>query len=138
VFVGMPLALMLWPIPELAWIARAAMRMFATVLAIPLAWAVCFATFAAIGVDALALKGAGKAVDALIMPLVAVALLWLVVALPKTMVRMPLCWTHHRAYDTGRLELLPHLEPQWRAEVAHAVSHLGLIGAVWRLAPRRR
>ena len=88
VFVGMPLALMLWPIPELAWIARAAMRVFATVLAIPLAWAVCFATFAAVGVDALALKGAGKAVDALIMPLVAVALLWMVVALPKTLARM--------------------------------------------------
>jgi hypothetical protein len=51
---------------------------------------------------------------------------------------VPLCWTHHRAYDTGRLELLPHLEPQWRAEVAHAVSHLGLIGAVRRLAPGRR
>jgi hypothetical protein len=51
---------------------------------------------------------------------------------------VPLCWTHHRAYDTGRLELLPHLEPQWRAEIAHAVSHLGLIGAVRRLAPGRR
>ena len=51
---------------------------------------------------------------------------------------VPLCWTHHRAYDTGRLELLPHLEPLWRAEVAHAVSHLGLIGAVRRLAPGRR
>jgi hypothetical protein len=51
---------------------------------------------------------------------------------------VPLCWTHHRAYDTGRLELLPHLEPTWRAEVAHAVSHLGLIGAVRRLAPGRR
>ncbi|MEA2136834.1 MAG: hypothetical protein QOC68_4744 [Solirubrobacteraceae bacterium] len=51
---------------------------------------------------------------------------------------VPLCWTHHRAYDTGRLELLPHLEPQWRAEVAHAVHHLGLIGAVRRLAPGRR
>jgi len=49
-----------------------------------------------------------------------------------------LCWTHHRAYDTGRLELLPHLEPQWRDEIAHAVSHLGLIGAVRRLAPGRR
>jgi hypothetical protein len=32
---------------------------------------------------------------------------------------------HHRAYDTGRLELVPQLEPQWRAEVAHAVLHLG-------------
>jgi hypothetical protein len=35
-------------------------------------------------------------------------------------------------YDTGRLELLPHLEPCWRAEVAHAVMHPGLIGAYRR------
>jgi hypothetical protein len=45
---------------------------------------------------------------------------------------------HHRAYDTGGLELLAHLEPEWRDEVAHAVTHSGLIGAVRRLAPRRR
>jgi hypothetical protein len=43
------------------------------------------------------------------------------------------CWMRHRAYDTGRLELLPHLEPRWRAEVAHAVLHLGLVGAYRRL-----
>jgi hypothetical protein len=46
---------------------------------------------------------------------------------------VPLCWLHHRAYDTGRLELLPYLEPRWRTEVAHAVGHLGLIGAYRRL-----
>ena len=46
---------------------------------------------------------------------------------------VPLCWMHHRAYDTGRLELLPYLEPRWRAEVAHAVTHLGLVGAYRRL-----
>jgi hypothetical protein len=50
---------------------------------------------------------------------------------------VPLCWMHHRAYDTGRLELLPYLEPRWRAEVAHAVLHLGLIGAYYRLGRRR-
>jgi hypothetical protein len=50
---------------------------------------------------------------------------------------VPLCWMHHRAYDTGRLELLPYLEPRWRAEVAHAVMHLGLIGAYRRLDGRR-
>ena len=88
VFVGMPLAVMLWPIPELAWIARTAMRAFATVLAIPLLWAVCFATFAAVGIDALSLKGAGKVVDALVMPLVALALLWLTVVAPRTLARM--------------------------------------------------
>jgi hypothetical protein len=50
---------------------------------------------------------------------------------------VPLCWLHHRAYDTGRLELLPHLEPRGRTEVAHAVLHLGLVGAYYRLGRRR-
>ena len=38
---------------------------------------------------------------------------------------VPMCWLHHRAYDTGRLELLPYLEPRWRAEIAHAVHTSG-------------
>jgi hypothetical protein len=50
---------------------------------------------------------------------------------------VPLCWLHHRAYDAGRLALLSYLEPQWRNEIAHAVVHLGLIGAYRRLAGRR-
>ena len=41
---------------------------------------------------------------------------------------VPLCWMRHRAYDTGRLELLPHLEPRWRTEIAHAVTHRALTG----------
>jgi hypothetical protein len=49
---------------------------------------------------------------------------------------VPLCWMHHRAYDTGRLELLPYLEPRWRAELAHAVTHLGLVGAYRQLTRR--
>ena len=68
VFVGMPLALLLWPLPELAWVARAALRMFGIVLAIPLAWAVSFATFAAVGVDALSFDGAGGVGDKLLTP----------------------------------------------------------------------
>jgi hypothetical protein len=40
---------------------------------------------------------------------------------------------HHRAYDTGRLDLVPYLEPEWRVEAAHAVLHLGLGGALRRL-----
>jgi hypothetical protein len=28
---------------------------------------------------------------------------------------------HHRAYDLREFELLPYLEPRWRAEIAHAV-----------------
>ena len=37
---------------------------------------------------------------------------------------VPLCWMHHRAFDTGQLDLLPYLEPRWRAEIAHAVAFL--------------
>jgi hypothetical protein len=46
---------------------------------------------------------------------------------------VPLCWMHHRAYDTGRLGLVPYLEPEWRLEAAHAVLHLGLAGELRRL-----
>ena len=48
---------------------------------------------------------------------------------------VPLCRGCHRAYDLGRLDLLlPHLEPGWRAQLAHAVGHVGLIGALRRIA----
>src|SRR3954471_9839385 len=90
VFVAMPLTAALWVIPELEWVARAAMRAFAVVLVIPIAWALCFATFAAVGMDALELKGAGSLADSLIMPLVALALLWVMLALPRTLARMAL------------------------------------------------
>ena len=48
-----------------------------------------------------------------------------------------LCRVHHRAYDRGELDLLPYLEPTARREAAHAVLHLGLIGALRRLSGRR-
>jgi hypothetical protein len=47
---------------------------------------------------------------------------------------VPLCRTCHRAYDTGRLDLLPHLEPNCRTQLAHAVGHVGLIGALRRIS----
>src|SRR3954447_20711562 len=90
VFVAMPLAAAVWVIPELDWVARAAMRAFAVVLVIPVAWALCFATFAAVGMDALALKGAGAPADSLLMPLVALALLWVTLALPRQLARLAL------------------------------------------------
>jgi hypothetical protein len=47
---------------------------------------------------------------------------------------VPLCRSCHRAYDRGELDLLPHLEPAWRAQLAHAVGHVGLIGALRRIS----
>jgi hypothetical protein len=50
---------------------------------------------------------------------------------------VPACRACHRAYDQGRLDLLPHLEPAWRAQLAHAVGHVGLVGALRRISGER-
>jgi len=49
----------------------------------------------------------------------------------------PLCRRCHRLYDTGELDLLPHLEPYRRDELAHAVAHVGLICALERITNTR-
>jgi hypothetical protein len=52
---------------------------------------------------------------------------------------VPLCRRPcHRAYDSGELDLLAHLEPAWRAQLAHAVGHVGLIGALRQISGRRQ
>ena len=51
---------------------------------------------------------------------------------------VPLCRACHRAYDAGELDLLPYLEPAWRPQVAHAVGHVGLIGALRRISGQRQ
>jgi hypothetical protein len=51
---------------------------------------------------------------------------------------VPACRAHHRAYDRGELDLLRYLEPGWRAQLAHAVGHVGLIGALRRISPTAR
>jgi hypothetical protein len=48
-----------------------------------------------------------------------------------------LCRGCHRAYDGGGLDLLPYLEPDHRDELAHAVLHIGLLGALRRVTGQR-
>jgi hypothetical protein len=50
---------------------------------------------------------------------------------------VPLCANHHRMYDDGGLDLLPWLEGRHRAELAHAVEHVGLIAALERITNTR-
>ena len=45
-----------------------------------------------------------------------------------------LCRFCHRAYDRGELDLIPYLEPAWRAQLAHAIGHVGLVGVLRRIA----
>ncbi len=51
---------------------------------------------------------------------------------------IPACRVHHRSYDRGELDLLPYLEPGWRGQLAHAVGHVGLIGALRRISGGRQ
>ena len=85
VFVGMPLAIVLWPAAP--WVARLAGRALIVCLAVPVLWALCFAASGAVGVDALAFTGGG-AIDKLVQPLVAIVLLWVTVKLPVTLARV--------------------------------------------------
>jgi hypothetical protein len=46
---------------------------------------------------------------------------------------VPLCRVHHRRYDRCQLDLLPYLEARHRAELAHGLGHLGLLGLLRRV-----
>jgi hypothetical protein len=46
---------------------------------------------------------------------------------------VPLCRIHHRMYDRGEFDLLLHLEPSFRAELAHGITHVELVALVRRV-----
>jgi hypothetical protein len=50
---------------------------------------------------------------------------------------VPLCRSHHRAFDQGGLDLLPFLEPHYRNELAFAVERFGLMSTVRRVTNQR-
>ena len=50
---------------------------------------------------------------------------------------VPLCAMCHRLYDDGKLDLLPHLEPHYRDELAYAVELVGLVRAMERITNLR-
>jgi hypothetical protein len=85
VFVGMPLAVVLWPV--VPWVARMAGRAFAVCLMVPVLWALCFAASAAVSLDAITFN-AGSVIDALLEPLVAIVLLWVMLRLPVALARL--------------------------------------------------
>ena len=57
-------------------------------LAVPFVWAVCFAASGAMLNDGLFLKGSSGFFDALLEPLAAIALLWLMLLLPSKLAQM--------------------------------------------------
>ena len=57
-------------------------------LAVPFVWAVCFAASGAMLNDGLFLKGSSGFFDALLEPLAAIALLWMMLLLPSRLAQM--------------------------------------------------
>jgi hypothetical protein len=86
VFVGMPIAIVLSPV--MGWIPRVLARAFLVCLAVPLVWALCFAASGALLNDGLFVQGSPGFFDALLEPLVAIALLWLLLLLPTRLAQM--------------------------------------------------
>jgi hypothetical protein len=46
---------------------------------------------------------------------------------------LPACWACHRAYDTNKLDLLPHIVKHHLAEIAHAHLHAPPVAVLERL-----
>lgn len=88
--VGMPLAIIFWPIPETAWISRFAAKTFIAILFVPLVWTLIFAAFGAVGMDAFKLgeTDGGVLTDAIIQPLTGIALLYLALTVPKQLLNV--------------------------------------------------
>ena len=86
VFIGMPIAIVLSPV--VSWIPRVLARAFCVCLAVPFIWAVCFAASGAMLNDGLFLKGSSGFFDALLEPLAAIALLWMMLLLPSRLAQM--------------------------------------------------
>jgi hypothetical protein len=84
-FVGMPLAAVVWPI--VPWVGRLAGRAFAVCLVVPVLWALCFATAAALFVDTLTFQ-TGSVANTLLSPLVTIVMLWLMLRLPVHLGRL--------------------------------------------------
>jgi hypothetical protein len=86
VFIEMPIAIVLSPV--MSWIPRVLARAFLVCLAVPLVWSICFAASGALLNDGLFLKGSSGFFDALLEPLAAIALLWLMLLLPTRLAQM--------------------------------------------------
>ena len=86
VFIGMPIAIVLSPV--VPWISRVLVRALAVCLAVPFVWAVCFAASAAMLNDGLFVKGSSGFFNALLEPLAAIALLWMLLLLPTRLAQM--------------------------------------------------
>jgi hypothetical protein len=80
-----PLAIAVWPVEELAWLARTWLQVLLAVVLTPVLWSLCFGCFAVMG-DA-AFSAGGPVGDTVIKPFVSVAMLYVAFKLPTAVLR---------------------------------------------------
>jgi hypothetical protein len=87
-YVSMPLAVVLWPIPELSWIAAAAMRCLGVSLLVPCVWGILFALAAAVNADIVTWVPVQGVLNTLIVrPLAGLTLMILCITIPRSLMQ---------------------------------------------------
>lgn len=94
-YVTMPLAAVLWPVPEFAWIAGAAMKALMVGLIVPCVWAILFALSAAVNADILTWTGTHSLIDTVIIrPLAGITLMLLCITIPRFLMKTAMIGPH--------------------------------------------
>jgi len=102
-YVSMPLAVVVWPIPELSWLAASAMKTLFVALIVPCVWAILFALAAAINADVLTWVPTHTVIDTVIVrPLAGITLMILCLTIPRFLVRTAMIGPHGQP-GRGRL-----------------------------------
>jgi hypothetical protein len=87
-YVSMPLAVVLWPVPELAWVAGSALRTLSVALLVPCVWAILFALSAAINADILTWVPTHSILNTLLVrPLAGLTLMVLCITIPRALMQ---------------------------------------------------
>ncbi|NLT06140.1 MAG: hypothetical protein GXY03_07495 [Solirubrobacterales bacterium] len=87
-YVGVPIAVALWPVPSLSAPATYALRFFGMVTSVLVMWAIAFRVFGAVNQD-FAAWGEGMTIgETLVLPLIGVAQLFALLAIPRHAVAM--------------------------------------------------
>jgi hypothetical protein len=111
-FIAFPLTLMVYPLRKLEWLAEGVLEAFVVVLLIPIAWALILATMGVVAstlgvtVDLhhapfVHVQSVGGWAGALLAPMVALVLLWMLVALPRQLIHLALLQTVSRRGIVG-------------------------------------
>lgn len=97
-YVAMPLCVVMWPVPELAWLASAAMRSLFVGMLVPCVWAILFALSAAVNTDVLTWAPSHSIIDTVIIrPLAGITLMLLCITLPRFLIRTAMIGPHGQA-----------------------------------------